>query len=280
MKLAEFIYTVLLKPKLLRQLANGCIRLVIPSSIHIQGAVVKLNPQDPVVSGALALGVYENDEIRFLASVVRPGMTILDIGANIGLYTALLGKATGPAGRVYAFEPDPESLSFLRKTIAANQFSHVEVVPTAAAAQTGTRRLYTCSQNRGDNRLYENELADGFLDVEVIRIDDYLKSINTNRVDLIKIDVQGFEAEVIAGLEQTIRSSPKLILLSEFWPDGLRQAGADPLKLLQSLQAWGLCLHSLEQDGTTKTIPDFKAFIDRFAGRKYTNIVGIKQSVE
>lgn len=276
MKVAEFLYTTLLKPEAIRRVANAFICLLIPKTIVCHGAIVVLNQRDPVVSGALALRLYEKDEISFLSQAVRAKMTILDIGANVGLYTAILGKGTGNEGQVYAFEPDPENFSFLQKTIAANRLSHVQGVQGAAAAKAGRMRLFTSSENRGDNRLYGNELSDGFVDVDVISVDDFLREKGVATVDLIKIDVQGFEAEVLVGLEHTIRTSPNLTLLSEFWPDGLRRAGAEPLELLNRLRSWGLKIHSLESGGKIQAIADFQGFIERFPGRHYTNIVGIK----
>ena len=276
MKVADFLYATVLKPKPIRNLTNALICLLIPKKIVCRGAIVFLNQRDPVVSGALALHLYEKDEINFLSQIVQKGMRILDIGANVGLYTAILGKGAGNEGLVYAFEPDPENFSFLLKTIAANKLSNTHAVQAAAASQAGRMRLFTSSDNRGDNRLYENELSDGCVDVEVICVDDFLRENFLDTIDLIKIDVQGFEAEVLAGLEHTIRNSPRLTLLSEFWPDGLRRAGAEPLALLKRLQDWGLRIHSLESGGQIQAIPDFEGFIERFPGRRYTNIVGIK----
>ncbi len=276
MGLAEFIYTTILKPRPLRLAANQVIRMLIPEMTEVRGARVVLNRKDPVVCGALALRLYEKDEINFLSRAVKPGMTVLDIGANIGLYTAILGRGIGPAGRLFSFEPDPENFQYLSRTVSANGFQNVQLVPAAASAAPGTMRLYTSSENRGDNRLYSNELADGYVEVEVVRADDYLAERNVSRVDLIKIDVQGFEAYVLAGLEQTLRNSSPLILLSEFWPDGLRRAGSDPLDLLQKLQDWGLQLHTLEPGGTIAPVLDCEQLIARFPGRKYTNIVGLK----
>jgi len=109
-------------------------------------------------------------------------------------------------------------------------------------------------------------------------MDNYLQNQQVSEVDLIKIDVQGFEAQVLAGLENTIRSSPNLILLSEFWPNGLCRTGANPLQLLQTLQSWGLTLYSLGSQAAIHPIVDFEAFINQYHGRKYTNIVGLKNS--
>ena len=87
--LAEFVYCYLLRPWPLRQLTNWTIRKLLPKQVEIHGATVVLNPTDPVVSGALHFGVYEKAETRFFQSACRDGMTFLDVGANLGYYTAL-----------------------------------------------------------------------------------------------------------------------------------------------------------------------------------------------
>ena len=84
MTAAEFLYTVVLRPRPLRSLANTVLRLLVRPELHIHGCVVALNPHDPVVSGALTLGVYEKAETRFFRFACRPGMIFLDVGANVG----------------------------------------------------------------------------------------------------------------------------------------------------------------------------------------------------
>jgi hypothetical protein len=84
MKLSEFIHTVMLKPRPLRVAANALLRIMLPSTRGVHGALVYLNPDDPVVSGALTLGVYENEEIAFFERVVERQMIFVDVGANVG----------------------------------------------------------------------------------------------------------------------------------------------------------------------------------------------------
>jgi hypothetical protein len=94
-------------------------------------------------------------------------------------------------------------------------------------------------------------------------------------VDFVKIDVQGFEGHVLAGLERTIRNSPGLILMVEFWPSGLKQAGTDPRGFLEMLEAFGLTLHELLDRGHARAIPKNKdVLIHRYSNRQYTNIIG------
>jgi len=87
--LAEFVYTILLKPRLLHRAANAAIRASLPEHVRVGEAIVWLNPDDPVVSGALALGVYERGEIAFFRSRFGADMTFVDVGANVGLYSAV-----------------------------------------------------------------------------------------------------------------------------------------------------------------------------------------------
>jgi FkbM family methyltransferase len=273
MTLPEFAYTVLLKPRPLRAMANATLRALTPATIERYGARIHLNPRDPVVSGALALGVYEKPETRFFLKTIAPGMTFLDVGANVGYYSALALARIGPAGRVIAFEPDPETFEYLQRTIAANGQDRATALNKGLADAPGTLRLYRNSSNRGDNRFYANDLADNSVEVEVARADDVLASLGIGKVDLIKIDVQGFEGKVLYGLERTIRNSHPLTILSEFWPWGLREAGSDPFEVLERLRGFGLQLHELTDDGSTVPLDDHAGFVARYPGRKYANIV-------
>ncbi len=280
MTLAEFVYTVLLKPRPLRAAANAALRALIPAAVERYGARIHLNPRDPVISGALALRAYEKPETRFFLTAIQPGMTFLDIGANIGYYTALALARIGPRGRVVAVEPDPEAFRYLRLTAGANGGDRATLVNQGLADTPGTLRLYRNLSNRGDNRLYANDLAGDHVEVQVARADDVLAGLGIDRVDLIKMDVQGFEGKVLSGLERTMRNSDSLVLLSEFWPWGLRQAGSDPLEVLARLQALGFQLRELTGNGSTAPLTDHAAFIGRYTGRKYANIVARRRPPE
>ena len=276
MQLTEFVYTVLLRPKPLRALANAVIRSLIPSQLNLNGSVVVLNQRDPVVSGALALGVYEKAETAFFRKARHPNMTFLDIGANIGYFSALALEVL-QNGRIIALEPDPENFRFLQRTIAANPARNVICVNKAAADRNGMLTLHTSASNRGDNRLYSNDLSEGSVQVEICTIDSLLQSLDVPPIiDFIKIDVQGFEGHVFKGMQDTLRRSPNLTLLSEFWPFGLRSAGSNPEDVLNELEAAGLTLHELTSHGALNPLGSKKELIERFPGRRYTNIVGLR----
>ncbi len=273
MTVPEFIYTVVLKPKPLRKAANAIIKRILPKYVRYGPAAVRLNPNDPVVSGALTFRVYEKDETAFLRSVFFPGMVLLDIGANVGYYTALGGHKAGSQGRVIALEPDPENFKYLSETVKANGLKNARCIQVAAADHVGSGKLYVSANNRGDNRLYSNELASSTIEIRITTIDALLGELGVEHVDIIKIDVQGAEGLVLKGMKETLRDPGSLIVLTEFWPDGLRRANTDPKKLLLSLEESGLQIYQLGKNGSLDTISDHDALINRYPGRKYTNIV-------
>ena len=274
--LAEFVYCYLLRPWPLRPLANWAIRQLLPAQVNFGEAVVVLNPDDPVVSGALHFGVYEKAETKFFQTACREGMTFLDVGANIGYYTALAARAVGPNGKIIALEPDPESFKYLEQTIAANGTENVQAFPVAASDASATLPLYISADNRGDNRLYAPGETRPQVEVKAVATDALLAENKIEIIDLIKIDVQGYEPKVIAGLRDTISRSPNLTLLTEFWPKGIRDAGDDPQEFLNSLRDLGLTLHELKADGELTELTDDADLIARHQGRRYTNLVGRK----
>ena len=274
--LAEFVYCYLLRPWPRRQLTNWTIRKLLPKQVEIHGATVVLNPTDPVVSGALHFGVYEKAETRFFQSACRDGMTFLDVGANLGYYTALAARAVGPNGRVLAVEPDPDSFGYLEQTIAANAVGNVEAFPVAASDAPAILPLYISTDNRGDNRLYASDGERPQVEVKARPLDTLLRDNKIDTVDLIKIDVQGYEPKVIAGLRETITASPNLTLLTEFWPQGIDEAGEDANEFLQTLRELGLTLHELQPDGSLAELTDDTDLIARHQGRRYTNLIGRK----
>lgn len=274
--LAEFVYCYLLRPWPLRQLTNWTIRQLLPKQVEIHGATVVLNPTDPVVSGALRFGVYEKAETLFFQSACRDGMTFLDVGANLGYYTALAARAIGPNGRVLAVEPDPDSFSYLEQTIAANAVGNVEAFPVAASDAPAMLPLFISTDNRGDNRLYASGEKRPQVEVEARPLDALLRENKIETVDLIKIDVQGYEPKVIAGLRETIIASPNLTLLTEFWPQGMAEAGGDANEFLKTLRELGLTLHELKPDGSLAELTNDTDLIARHRGRRYTNLIGRK----
>ncbi len=150
--------------------------------------------------------------------LVKPGDTILDIGANLGLMTLLMARLAGPMGRVHAFEPNPNVFSFLTKTTEANPDLAITCHPVALGPSDERLILSVPKGNKGAATLRPNTSSDHFASIEVPvqRLTDFCATQQIDRIDFIKMDVEGFEAGVIAGgidILQTTR--PRAILFEE-----------------------------------------------------------------
>jgi FkbM family methyltransferase len=279
--IAEFVYTILLKPPLLRRAANTAIRAMLPERIGVGPATVWLNPDDPVVSGALAFGVYERGEISFFRSRFGAGMTFIDVGANVGLYSALALSTLGFRGRVLAIEPHGESRLYLQKTIESNTAAGAAgaalICGLAASDRPGTLTLYKNPENKGDNRLYPDPLLRGEETVTADTLDNICCRYEIASAQFIKIDVQGAEAQVMRGATGLLAGSGDCILMTEFWPYGLSRCGADGLEYLELLRDLGFRLYELSgKRGVLAPVSSPRALVERTHGRRYANLVGLK----
>jgi len=257
MNFPEFVYTVLLKPKFLKVTANWFLKKIIPSTVKIDGAIIHLNPNDPVVSGALTLNVFEKDEVEFFKKYFNSNMTFLDVGANVGLYSGLALSRNNFCGKVICMEPHDESTIYLKKTLADNKKSlpesNVILSPMAASDYQGAALLHINSENKGDNRLYSDELLDAHQNIFVTTIDQVCEENNVDSIDFIKIDIQGAEEKAINGASSVLQNSTDCILLSELWPYGLSQYKSSLSGYISTLEKYGFKLFKLEKQGMLST---------------------------
>jgi FkbM family methyltransferase len=279
MNFTEFIYTILLKPKLLKNSINWILKKIVPATVQVNGAKIHLNPDDPVVSGALALKVFEKDEIVFFQKYFNSNMTLLDVGSNVGLYSGLALAKENFSGKVICMEPHKESLSYLKKTLHSNNQSKTDeniiLSPKAASDFQGKTILHTNPDNKGDNRLYKDTLLSDHQETSVTTIDALCKENNIDKIDFIKIDIQGSEQQAINGALSILKNSENCIILSELWPYGLSQCGSSLSSYISTLVKLDFQLFKLENRGRLVTF-DFKKIEREYTGRKYTNIVGFK----
>lgn len=155
------------------------------------------------------LGSFENDKQGLFASVVRPGMGVLDIGANVGFYTLLSAALVGEKGWVVSFEPLPRNLKFLREHVRLNKLRNVTVV-AAAVADTDGVASFASAEAHEMGSLSE----DGQIEVEVLALDGAIESGRVPAPDVMKIDVEGAEARVLAGAAKLLATRRPTILLA------------------------------------------------------------------
>ncbi len=163
-----------------------------------------------------------------LRRLIQPGMTVADIGANIGLLTLVCAWATGPSGRVIAFEPEAVPRANLNKMISLNGLSWVEVRDQAVGAAAG-RLTFHVSDIIGHSSLYalpeDEEARARIVEVEVLPLDKVLAG---KRLDVAKIDVEGAELDVLAGMAAALKGNPDLAIVAEFGPVHVKRVGQTP----------------------------------------------------
>jgi len=133
----------------------------------------------------------------FVRSLLRPGDAFVDVGANVGTISALAAGLVGEAGRVVAIEPHPRTFAYLQRTIAANELTNVVCLQRACGAAPGVVGL--TDQRRKDDNNRVDETGSGRA-VQMVTLGSVLRDLSLDTVSLLKIDVEGFEGEVLRGL--------------------------------------------------------------------------------
>jgi FkbM family methyltransferase len=226
------------------------------TSVRYLGSEYIVPTEDLTIVPSLVSGDYERAEFEALEELLRPGDIVIDVGANVGLHAVFCGARVGPEGRVLAFEPEPVNHGYLVRNVERNGLRNVDVFLKGAGGRSGTLRLYLAPGNVGTHSAAAIE-GGAAIDVEIVRLDDFLRD-RVRRVDLVKIDVEGYEAHVMAGLEETVaRDRPALLI--EFSPHLLRECGGAPERLLATLQALYPDIRLFEQAGRPAVPLDARA---------------------
>jgi FkbM family methyltransferase len=185
-------------------------------------------------------------ERQLLRRILPVGAVVVDAGANIGIYSEFLSRCVGPAGAVHSFEPSPDNFKRLRG--ATRKLPNVRLVQAAVGDHSGKSELYLSDKLNVDHRAF---MADGdsrrTVRIEMVALDDYFKP--GERVDLIKMDIQGYELHALGGANRVLEDNPDIKLLVEFWPYGLKQAGANWVDLITALEQKGMVIRQVLSEG-------------------------------
>lgn len=183
-------------------------------------------------------GDFIPDEVNILRKILKPGMVFVDIGANIGYFSLIAAKLVGPAGKIFAFEPDENNFSLLQKNIEVNGYKNITAVKKAVSDKTGLAKFYLEKENLCAHSLAPRENRD-FMEVEIMSLDDYFKD---KKIDVVKIDVEGMEPSVLSGMEKLIKSNESMAIITEYYPNAISRAGYSPNDYLESLRKNGFNL--------------------------------------
>ena len=195
------------------------------------GLKIYLDPRDISVTPHLALdAIWEYQITKAWLNMVTPDAVVLDIGANFGYFGALAAQKTSKkTSKIVFFEPNPKLLGYIKKTLAVNWLNEQSVIENLAVGATNSKaRLNVLKDYIGSSSLLDLETIDSYMhekmylettevvEVDVVTIDSYCKRNNIPQVNLIKMDIEGFEDRAYAGMRKVVQSSPDVTMFIEF----------------------------------------------------------------
>ena len=221
------------------------------------------------------LGWMGHDEAILLQRLVRPGMNVVDVGANIGLYSLLLARLVG-SGSVLAFEPEPSLFAILRENCVSNNATNIVPFQCALGRANRLASFYRSAFNSGDNRLGHASAEHDAVEIKVERFDDLQPD---SKPDFVKIDVQGHELAALSGMERALSASRTVRVLFEFSPAALEKAGTPPNLLLEFFRERGFEIYETA-GARLKRLRSPRQLISDLRGRRYTNLLAARDPVQ
>lgn len=192
-------------------------------------------------------GAYEPPTSDIFFKIIKPGDTVIDIGANVGYFSLLSAKLTGEKGKVYALEPILSVRENLISNILLNDYNNIRVIPKAASATAARLTIYEGPEgHKGVSSLRPLSTASRELTIEAIALDDLIEEMGT--VNFIKIDVEGAEMRALLGMKKIInKDHPSFII--EFTDSYLKSFGDSASQMAEWLNTHGYQLYRIEEEG-------------------------------
>jgi FkbM family methyltransferase len=216
---------------------------------------VYLYPGNETSRAIFLTGYYEPNEFFWLEKTLKPGMSFIDVGANMGLYTQFAAKKVGPYGTVVAIEPSSRDFARLKAHIELNRLANVRLLQVAVSNYKGEADLLVASEkNSGHNTLgsfgYDLVIPQGHERVVVGRLDDIVERIGLQKVDVIKMDIEGAEFLCLQGAKEILSLFHPIILM-ELSDRTLRHQGCHSGQIWEFLSHGGYNIYTVgEQTGS------------------------------
>ena len=214
-----------------------------PVRYHLAAGVdIQLYPEGEIAEFLTLQRFFEKTEMALTASYLKPGMRVIDVGANIGVYSILAQRQVGDTGHVWAFEPSSESYRRLLKNLTLNQCCRVQSAQIALSDRSDTSFVLQSDPGFGDAYRYllpvQEASSGGGEIVPVMTLDLYASRNGIASVDFIKVDVEGCEYMVFRGSRELLASSPNVVVMFESEPGWCARAGCrqqDSFELFRKL---------------------------------------------
>lgn len=201
------------------------------------GMSIIVNKHDECVCWHVrAEGYWDSSELSIIRKIIKPGFSIVEAGANFGVYTLIMSGLVGDMGHVYAFEANPKVSRYLKQSVFdLNHLKNVAVYEKGLGNQNDSLYLNFDPKNIGGGTL--SSVSHGTaVSAQTVRLDDILTDV---KIDVLKMDTEGYESKILEGASSLIRNNPQMIIIMEWSQDFLRAQDSDPRMLLSFLKNHG-----------------------------------------
>lgn len=222
---------------------------------------------------------FEPLSIKYFAESVKPGQTVIDVGANFGFYTAIASSLVEQSGKVFSFEPSPETNEILR--LNTTTMTNVDIIQKAVAEASGEVSFFHTKDfvNSGtvENPPFQNDADVEELTVDAVSLDDYFTDLP--EAHFLKVDIQGDDIKALKGARELIRRSGDIKVLVEWAPAWMKNAGYEILDLPDTLRDLGLTKITLLDDWRSEEMP-LDQFLEEVEqdtkGSRFVNVFACK----
>lgn len=223
-----------------------------------------------LLTRSIYLKEYDQLEIKFLQQFLHAGDVFIDAGANIGLYSLVAASIVKKSGKVYSFEPSAKNYKKLQENISLNHFSNILPFCLGLSDKNEQKRLFEIDQGLGALSSYVSSSDQSVIvETEVVTLDDFVKTNGVPKINVIKVDVEGWEFPVISGAKELLENKDAPMLMVEFTDSNARLAGYSCQLVYDRLVDLGYILYRINKE--LKLIPESK--LDYY---EYSNVIGIK----
>lgn len=198
-------------------------------------------------------GERDRELQAFIRRRLSAGDTFLDVGANVGVYSAFASKLVGNSGRVLAIEAHPATYRYLIDNLARNEFENVTALNLAAGEAPGQLQIAMTERNAGETHIATATERGAVIPVE--RLDDLLTKCGIKQVHYLKIDVEGFELPVLRGACEVMAASPAIVVQTELVASHARRYGYEISDIVRLLTKLGLKPYKADAKGDVAVLP-------------------------
>ena len=221
------------------------------------GMRIKVHAHDYVGGQIIKQGYYEPEIVRWFEQILKPGNVFIDVGTHVGQYTLVASRLIGSKGNVHGFEPDPETFRRLTSNIRRNRLRNVAANKLALADKPGTLHFFLSNvRDIGSNSLQKPPTFSGReVDVTCIALDDYLGTHGVQRVDLLKMDIEGAEYSALVGAKGLLTRDDRPPIIIEFEEERQVAFGYSCARLAELLTGFGYRLFRIGSEVVEEYVP-------------------------